>query len=123
MNITLCGSARFEELWHRLNKELTLCGHVVYSLAVFPSYMNGREWYDEEQKVLLDDVHKKKIENSDAIVIINKDGYLGESTISEIRFARTKDWMEVFWLEPPTPADDSYELLLEKPEPIKLGDE
>jgi hypothetical protein len=37
MIITLCGSARFEETFKQVNEDLSLNGHIVLSLAVYPS--------------------------------------------------------------------------------------
>lgn len=88
MKITLCGSARFEAGFKRWNELLTLDGHVVYSLSVYPSDKIGKDWYTEDQKKMLDAVHKLKIDNSDAIVVIDEDGYIGESTRSEIEHAK-----------------------------------
>jgi predicted amidohydrolase len=90
MKITLCGSARFEQEFHRLARELTLAGHVLYSLSVFPSFAGSKNWYSEEQKVVLDLVHLAKIEESDAVLIIDVDGYIGESTRREIAWARIR---------------------------------
>jgi hypothetical protein len=36
---------------------------------------------------MLDDIHKRKIDMADAIYVINKDGYIGSSTRSEIAYA------------------------------------
>lgn len=87
MKITLCGSARFEKQFKELNERLTLRGHVIYSLAVYPSDKSKKNWYTTQQKEILDQMHKEKIRNSDAIVVINVDGYIGESTSSEIAYA------------------------------------
>lgn len=95
MRITLCGSTRFKDLFEQENARLTLAGHVVYSLAMF-----GRTGADvgkpetniivtDEQKIVLDRVHKKKIDNSDAIYVINPEGYIGDSTKSEIAHAES----------------------------------
>ncbi len=88
MKITLCGSARFEKEFHEANKRLSLEGHVVYTLSVFPSQAEGKkEWYTPEQKTILDKVHFDKIKNSDAIYIVSKGSYIGESTAKEIVYA------------------------------------
>lgn len=94
MRITLCGSARFEGEFKRLNEELTLRGHVVYSLAVFPSdKAAGKNWYTPVEKRMLDHVHFLKINNSDAIYVIAgarpAENYIGESTSREIAHAIT----------------------------------
>ena len=89
MIITLCGSARFEEQWVEWNRKLTLQGHVVFSLCSFPRDNDGdKTWYTEKEKILLDEIHKKKIDLSDAIFVLDHGGYVGESTLSEINHAR-----------------------------------
>lgn len=88
MKITLCGSARFESHFKLWNEILSLAGHTVYSLAVYPSDKAGQKsWYTESQKTTLDKVHKDKIKASDAVLVLNVFGYVGESTLSEIAFA------------------------------------
>lgn len=82
--ITLCGSTRFKEDFERINKELTLAGNIVISVGAFG---HAGDTFTEEQKVMLDDIHKRKIDMADAIYVINKDGYIGSSTRSEIQYA------------------------------------
>lgn len=100
MKITLCGSARFEANFKFWNETLSLQGHIIYSLSVYPSDKKDKNWYTKEQKFILDKVHKDKISNSDCIVVINgKERYIGESTTNEINFAfhqRKHIWFE-FW--------------------------
>ena len=105
MRLTLCGSAKFERAFHVWNEKLTLAGHTVYSLAVFPSFKNGdKNWYTEDQKIALDVAHFAKIMNSDGIVVLNGDGYFGESTKREIAFARVFG-KRVYWIAD-APAQD-----------------
>src|ERR1700733_11997361 len=99
MRITLCGSARFEHDFKEHNKRLTLAGHVIYSLAAYPSDFGGKDWNTEEHKQILEKVHKLKIDNSDAILVLNLDGYIGSSTRSEINHAIAMN-KEVFYLYP-----------------------
>ena len=82
--ITLCGSTRFKDDFERINKELTLLGNIVISVGCFG---HAGDIFTEEQKVMLDDIHKRKIDMADAIYVINKDGYIGASTRSEIKYA------------------------------------
>ncbi len=82
--ITLCGSTRFKEDFERVNRELTLAGNIVISVGCFG---HSGDVFTEEQKVMLDDIHKRKIDMADAIYVINKDGYIGSSTRSEIQYA------------------------------------
>ena len=82
--ITLCGSTRFKEEFERVNRELTLAGNIVISVGCFG---HSGDTFTDEQKVMLDDIHKRKIDMADAIYVINKDGYIGASTKNEIAYA------------------------------------
>jgi hypothetical protein len=82
--ITLCGSTRFKDDFERVNKMLTLAGNIVISVGAFG---HAGDTFTEEQKVMLDDIHKRKIDMADAIYVINRDGYIGSSTRSEIQYA------------------------------------
>jgi hypothetical protein len=84
--ITLCGSTRFAHEFDRWNARLTLQGHLVYSIAV-PVHQTGIEVSPQEKRVL-DEVHLAKIAESDEILVLDVDGYVGESTRREIAFAR-----------------------------------
>ncbi len=89
MIITLCGSARFEDEFRLWNKILTIAGHLVFSISVYPSdEPKKKDWYTPGIKRQLDLVHLAKIANSNGIFVINKWGYLGESTLTEIAFAK-----------------------------------
>lgn len=88
MIITLCGSSRFEPWYHAWNEALSLTGHCVFGLASYPSQHDGKkDWYTVEQKAMLDEVHRYKIEASDAILVLNVFAYIGDSTMREIRHA------------------------------------
>lgn len=84
---TLCGSAKYEKEFHDWNRWLTFAGITVISLACFPSIMGAHEWYTKSQKAMLDQVHRNKIDAAGAILVINKDGYIGQSTMGEILYA------------------------------------
>jgi hypothetical protein len=111
MKFTICGSARFEPLWHEWNKRLGLMGHISYSLFTFPSVEGGKDWYTKEQKEHFDLTHLAKIEESDAILVLNKGGYVGESTRREVAWAKMRG-KRVFWLEPQNHHDRAYSDIL-----------
>jgi hypothetical protein len=83
--ITLCGSTKFKPEFEAINKQLTLEGNIVYSVAFFGHA--DKIPLTEAQKEMLDTVHKKKIDNSDGIFVLDVDGYIGKSTQSEIEHA------------------------------------
>ena len=91
--ITLCGSTRFKDDFERINKELTLQGNVVISVAFFG---HSGDLISDEQKILLDKIHKCKIDLADTVYIINKNGYIGNSTKSEIEYAKSKGKKIIF---------------------------
>lgn len=91
--ITLCGSTRFKDEFIRIQKELTLKGYIVISVGLFGHSGDNEVWECMPEgtitktKEMLDDMHKRKIDMADAIYVINKNGYIGESTRSEITYA------------------------------------
>ena len=86
--ITLCGSIKFKDKFIKIQEKLTLEGNTVLT----PNFFNNikKEEIDEKTKKMLDEMHRQKIDMSDEIYIINFGGYIGESTKSEIEYAKTK---------------------------------
>jgi len=84
--ITLCGSTKFKEDFIREQKRLSLEGNIVISVGLF-GHSGDFEAMTPETKQMLDDMHKRKIDMADEIFVINKDGYIGSSTRSEIEYA------------------------------------
>lgn len=52
------------------------------------------------QKVALDELHKRKIDMADEVIVLNVDGYIGKSTSGEIEYAELNS-KPIRWLEPP----------------------
>ena len=52
-------------------------------------HSGDEEVWAEGTKEMLDDMHKRKIDMADEIFVIDVGGYIGESTRSEIEYART----------------------------------
>lgn len=101
MIITLCGSTRFKEVFMEVAKRLTLTGHIVLMPAVF--HHSDEMELTAEQKIQLDNLHKQKINMSDAIYVINLGGYIGESTYGEIDWANRMGKPVYFLEEQPKP--------------------
>lgn len=97
--VCLCGSTRFRAAYRAENKRLTLAGKVVLSVAFFGHADDDGDAITEAEKARLDEVHKRKIDLADRVHVINVDGYVGDSTQSEIAYARECD-IPVTWLEP-----------------------
>lgn len=102
--ITLCGSTRFKKQFMEVQKGLTLEGNIVISVVLFGHSGDQEVWdgMDEgtlsKTKEMLDDMHKRKIDMADSIFVINVGGYIGESTKSEIEYAKAQG-KEVRYLE------------------------
>lgn len=92
--VTLCGSTRFKDEFMKVQKELTLKGYIVISVGLFGHAGDSEVWENMDEgtltktKEMLDDMHKRKIDMADEIFAINKNGYIGSSTLSEIEYAK-----------------------------------
>lgn len=91
--VTLCGSTKFKKEFLEIQKKLTLLGYIVISVGLFGHSGDSEVWENMDEgtltktKSMLDDMHKRKIDLSDMIYVINVGGYIGESTRSEIEYA------------------------------------
>lgn len=94
--ITICGSLKFEQDIKYWSERLELEGDCVLSI-IYPTIAD-KDAYTQEQHDMLDTCHKKKIDLSDAIFVVNKNGYIGSSTRSEIEYAKALG-KEIIFLE------------------------
>lgn len=83
--ITLCGSTKFKDDFLDVAKYLGEQGYLVISVTTFTHADDIIT--SDEMRAMLDAIHMQKIIMSDSIYVINKDGYIGESTLREIAFA------------------------------------
>ena len=95
--ITLCGSTRFKDAFLEMQKRLTLEGNIVISVGLFGHSGDNEAWV-EGTKEMLDDMHNRKIDMADEIFVINVGGYIGDSTRSEIEYAK-KTGKSIHYLE------------------------
>jgi len=90
--VCLCGSTRFYTEFQKANYEETMKGNIVLSVGFYPH--SSKEAHGEtigitpDQKLELDELHKRKIDLADEVYILNIGGYIGESTKSEIEYAK-----------------------------------
>lgn len=102
--VTLCGSTRFKREFLEVQKRLTLEENIVISVGLFGHSGDNEVWENMDEgtltktKSMLDDMHKRKIDLSDAIYVINVGGYIGDSTKSEIEYAKMTG-KEIMYLE------------------------
>lgn len=87
--ITLCGSTKFKDEFIKVQKDLTLKGNIVITVGLF-GHSGDKEALNELTNEMLINMHRQRIDMADEIFVINKNGYIGENTLSEIEYARTK---------------------------------
>ena len=85
--ITICGSYRFKKEMIDISEKLTLEGNCV----LMPNELSrsNKDDYSQEEALMVDKMHKEKMKLSDAILVVNVDGYIGSSTKSEIEYAKS----------------------------------
>jgi hypothetical protein len=84
--VCLCGSTRFKSAFEEANRRETLAGRIILSVGVFGHCES--EPLRPDVKMELDELHLKKIDFADEILVINVNGYIGESTRREIAYAQ-----------------------------------
>ena len=83
--ITICGSMRYKNEMMKIAEELELKEGYAVIQCVYN--VNGEKYEGVDAKIL-DKIHRKKIDISDAIYVVNINGYIGESTKNEIEYAK-----------------------------------
>lgn len=103
--VCLCGSTRFWRTFQEASLRETLAGKIVLSIGAASGTDDEhfgnmpREEYDRV-KTMLDELHMRKIELADEVLILNCGGYIGESTARELAHARELGKVIRFWEEP-----------------------
>ena len=103
-----CGSSRFVGDMAILMWEYEKFGYICLGLHLMPNGYGEAKGYGKEfhhmaelegVAIQMDELHKRKIDIADEIFIVNIDGYIGESTRSEINYAEKKG-IPINYLEP-----------------------
>lgn len=101
--VVLCGSTRFYKEFQKANFEETAAGKIVLSIGFYPtddpSNHGGDKHITPEEKIKADELHKRKIDLASEVYILNVGGYIGESTQSELEYAK-KLGKTIRFLEP-----------------------
>lgn len=84
--ITLCGSLKFQKEMMIVAEKMALDGNCILT-PVYPILEKKEK--TEEQMTKLKEAHFKRIELSDAILVVNLNNYIGKSTNLEIEYAKT----------------------------------
>jgi hypothetical protein len=88
--VCICGSGRFLKEMHKVEERLTLEGKIVLMIGVNTKDVARTENL-EKYKPMLDELHLRKIDLSDAVLIVAVNNYIGESTKREIEYATSKN--------------------------------
>ena len=86
--ITIGGSMKFIRKMMEISEKVELEENVVLMPIYNPS-RPSKDHFTDEEIVILDKMHRERIKLSDAILVVNVDGYIGESTKGEIEFAKS----------------------------------
>jgi hypothetical protein len=88
--VCLCGSTRFYDQFQEANYQETMAGRIVLTVGFYPhatSDPSQSRGCTPQQKLNLDELHKRKIDLADEVFVLNVGGYIGDSTRSEIEYA------------------------------------
>lgn len=94
--ITVCGSLRFQKEIMEITEQMDLQGNCMLSV-VYPT--KDKEDYSEEEIAMLNKMHKERIRISDAILVVDVNHYIGESTRSEIEFAKSLNKEILYYMD------------------------
>ena len=84
--ITICGSLKFKDEMMKIAIDLALKGNCVIT-PIYP-VDDYKSKYTKEEIETLNKIHKEKIRLSDAIFVVNVDGYIGSSIKNEILYSK-----------------------------------
>jgi hypothetical protein len=91
--VCLCGSTRFSEAFQKAQFDEIMAGNIVLTIGCNMKsdtelFKNYSEQELTEIKTKLDELHKRKIDLANEVLILNVGGYIGESTKGELEYAR-----------------------------------
>jgi len=95
--VCLCGSTKFKDAYDNANRVESGKGNIVLSVAMF-GHLQGLDMNGTEKKTF-DELHLDKILLADEVLVLNVNGYIGESTKIEIEFAENNN-KTIRYLEP-----------------------
>lgn len=103
--VCLCGSTRFWTTFIQAGIEETLSGKIVLGLEVTLGILNGDINENPEKyaatKQMFDDLHLRRIDLADEVLILNVKGYIGESTSLELEYAVASGKKVRYWEDEP----------------------
>jgi hypothetical protein len=100
--VCLCGSTRFWRTFQQAGLQETMAGRIVLSIGAASGtddehFGNLPRAEYERVKADLDQLHMRKIDLADEVLILDVDGYIGESTHNELHYAITQGKRVRYW--------------------------
>lgn len=94
--VTLCGSLKFKNEMMSVAEKMSLEGYCILT----PVYLiSDNIEITKEQILKLKEEHFKRIELSDAILVVNINNYIGDSTNIEIEYAKRLDKEIIYYTD------------------------
>ncbi len=96
--VCLCGSTRFMDTFFEAGWSETLKGHIVLSVGVVTtSADHAGEALGPDTVEMLDELHWRKIDLADEVLVLNVGSYIGFSTQREIDYAESQGKPIRYW--------------------------
>lgn len=128
--VCLCGSTKFGEAFRLAQLQETLAGKIVLTIGCNMKsdtdlFGDIAEPDKESIKKMLDELHLRKIDLADEVLFLNVNGYIGESTLNELKYAKSNGKRIRFLEEVGAPSIRDPEYPCSNYEPINTayGDE
>ena len=87
--VCLCGSTRFMREFGLTNIRESAQGKIVLSVA-YDFKQRPQTELVKQAKAKADELHLRKIDLADEILVLNVNGYMGETTRDEIKYAKAQ---------------------------------
>lgn len=102
--VCLCGSGRFKQAYEDAEYRETLAGKIVLTIGCNTKDI-ARSKELRHHKPMLDELHLRKIDLADEVLVLNVNCYIGESTRKELRYAQ-EHGKKIRFLSEETPDSD-----------------
>jgi hypothetical protein len=95
--IPVCGSLKFKDEIIKAAIQMELAGNIALC-PIFP-ITNDKNAYTEGEVIMFGKMHKEKIKLSDAILVVNVNEYIRESTKRKIDFAKSLNKKIIYYTD------------------------
>lgn len=96
--ITVCGSLKYYKEMIEIAEKLEFYGNCIL-VPIYNPNKPSKDYFSKEEALMLDKMHKERIKLSDAILVVNIDNYIGESTKREIDFAKSLNKEVIYYTD------------------------